>query len=174
MNLFLQATYARSVRADHYKQILRIKSNPLILVDDFYVCEVLTIRADLILAFHNEYATLPKDAMRLSGGAVIQLQNCRVPLCTLAILIAIGVMFSECLVGTRSGLLMVLFAEESLHVGRIQNDTVDALRRIWQVPTVYPIRYIRAFDHVFIFRHASPEDAFPICDIRNRRALRNM
>src|SRR5262245_63207426 len=80
MNLSHQAAHAGLIGAHNNKEVFSVKTRFFILVDDLDVGQPLTIRADLVLAFNDQYAIVLKRAMSFSPGLEIKVRNRGVPL----------------------------------------------------------------------------------------------
>ena len=71
VNLSHQSAHAGLIGAHNNKEIFSVKTHFFILVDDLDVGQPLAIRADLVLAFDDQYAIVLKRAMSFSSGLEI-------------------------------------------------------------------------------------------------------
>ena len=80
MHLLLESAYAWTILSNNHKQVLRIETDLLVLIDDFNVREVLPVGAHFILALHDENAVSAKNAVGFLSSPTIQVEHRRMVL----------------------------------------------------------------------------------------------
>ena len=80
MYLLQHPTHARPIAPHDNEQVLAVEPHLCVLIDDLYVSEILAIRADFILAFHDQRAAIAQNAMSFAAATNVQIQHCGMPL----------------------------------------------------------------------------------------------
>src|SRR5262245_19555927 len=125
VNLSHQAAHAGLIGAHSNKEVFSVKTRFFIFVDDLDVGQPLTIRADLILAFDDQYAIVLKRAMSFSPGLEINVGNRSVPLGEGGRFVPIAVVSAKRRVCVAGGFMSGIAPEESLHIRRVEDYRVE-------------------------------------------------
>jgi hypothetical protein len=72
VDLLLHPTYSRSIVPHEHKQVLGVEPDRGVLVDDFNVCQVLTVGAHLVLTLDNEDSAIAKHATSFCGSLNVE------------------------------------------------------------------------------------------------------
>ena len=75
MDLAHGAADARTVVPHDDKQVFSDVVHFVVGLHDFDMSEALAIRANLVLAFHNQHASVPQDAVGFAPRVAVQVQN---------------------------------------------------------------------------------------------------
>ena len=121
VNLSHQAAHAGLIGAHNNKDVFSVKTRFFILVDDLDVGQPLTIRADLVLAFDDQYAIVLKRAMSFSSGLEIKVSNRSVPLGAGRRFVSIAVVSAKRRVCATAGFMSGFAPEESFHIRRVED-----------------------------------------------------
>ena len=73
MDLTHHSAYAGTIVSDDYEKVLGDVADLFIHLDDFNVRELLTIRANFVLALYDKNALFPQNSIRLQAAAPIQI-----------------------------------------------------------------------------------------------------
>jgi len=125
VNLSHQSAHAGLIGAHNNKEIFSVKTHFFILVDDLYVGQPLAIRADLVLAFDDQYAIVLKRAMSFSSGLEIKVSYRGVPLGEGGRFVPIAVVSAKRRVCAAAGFMFGFAPEESLHIRRVEDYRVE-------------------------------------------------
>jgi hypothetical protein len=133
VNLSDQAAHAGPVRAHQHEEILDDEAAARVVVDHLDVGEPLPIRAHLVLALHDEDAAGAEDAQRLMPGLRVEFQD--------GLVIPPGEAVPGRIVGVV--ILVVLVSDVGrapgrVHVGRIEDESVQRGRRVREAPAIHP------------------------------------
>src|SRR5262245_31763992 len=125
VNLSLQAAHAGLIGAHNDKEVFSVKTRFFILFDNLDVCQPLTIRSDLVLAFDYQYAIVLKRAMSLSSGLEIKVSNRGVPLGAGRRFVPIAVILAKRRVCATAGFMSGFAPEKSFHIRRVEDYRVE-------------------------------------------------
>jgi len=103
VDLSFRSRYSRSVGSDDHEQVLGVKPDSLVLVDDFNVRQALCISADFVLALDDEDALGHQYAARFAPGAKVKVQHGGVIPGPPIRFLTVGVVFAERGVGPAAG-----------------------------------------------------------------------
>ena len=169
MNLPNGTANSGPVIADHHKEVLSNESHFLIGQHNLYVRESLPVGTNLILAFHNQNATFPQDAIRFPARIYVQGEYGLVVSCFgwIARTIVAIVFFKRCVCRMRSSSWRV-------HVRRIKHHAVNAIVFIGHFSAVNTSLDVSSQNFVTLKRDVSPECALPVSHIRNPASRGNV
>jgi hypothetical protein len=125
VNLFHQAAYTGLIGAHQNKQIFSVKSRSFIFIDDLDVGQPLTIRADLVLAFDNQYAVIFERAISFGSGFEIKISNRSVPFGFSRYFVPVAVVPAKRRVCAAASFMSGFAPEEPLHIRRVENYCVE-------------------------------------------------
>ena len=162
-------THAGAVLPNDNKQVFGHKPHFLAVPHDFNMREVLPVRTYFILAFHDQDAAVPQNAIRFPGCVTIQVHN-RLMILALGLVSAavVPVMIFKRLVAS------VCRSARCVHVRRVENDAINLAIAIREIPTVNAILNVGCPKVVFIALDMSPENAFAVGHIGNNASLWNV
>ena len=139
-------TDSRTVFADDYEQVFGDKSRAFIIKHDFDMRKSLSVGTDLVLTLDNTHSAVAQYAMCFTSGLLIQFQNGFVILgFGLISGPIVSVMLLECVVRGMCG------TAGAMHVGRINDHTVQCFIVIRQLPAINPGQYVRWKQIILIF-----------------------
>jgi len=97
------------------------------VIDDFYVGEILAIGAYFILTFYNKHTLTTQYEMCFASTFFIELHDCCVPFATSTFwrFVSVRVMGTESIVCSCTGFNRTAIAEESFHVRRVKDNTIQ-------------------------------------------------
>src|SRR5688572_27259550 len=97
MDLLQHAGYSGLVMANHDKQVLAVKPELFVIVDDFNMGKPLPVGRNFVLAFDDGDALRLENAGRLMACLVVKISHSSVPLRTAFVLfVAVTVVLPEC------------------------------------------------------------------------------
>ena len=160
VHLPFRPAHAGAVVADDDEQVLGDESQGPVFPDQFEVREPLPIRADLVLALHDEHPEIAQHAVRLPPSVHIEFDH---RLVVLAASAGPGVVVP--VVGLERDLPRVRRSSGGMHVGRIEHHAVHGPVRVRQVPAVHALREVAGEHPVAVGSDPPPEDALPVGDI---------
>src|SRR5262249_17002106 len=125
VNLSTQCAHPGLIGAHNNKDVFSVKTRFFILVDDLDVGQPLTVRADFVLAFDDQYAIVLERAISFSSGLEIKVSNRGVPLGAGRRFVPVAVVSAKRRVCAAAGFVSGFAPEESLHIRRVEDQRVE-------------------------------------------------
>lgn len=159
---------ARSVVSEDDEQVVNLEPNFRQLVDDLDMRESLSVRANLVLALHDQYAARFQNPERLCRSPEVQVED--------GFMVFLGRVDNPVVVVIMLVVLVVLMRRPPgcVHVGRVENDTVNHPVAIWQLPAVNTGGQVGGANVVCSGFDVLPEHTLAIRDIGNETPRRHV
>ena len=162
MNLTSRPANTRPILTNNNKQILANKTHTSIGLNYLNVSQTLPVRANLILALHNQNAAISQYSFRLQPRSQIKIQNSLM-------------IFAPRLIATPVIPVMTLKPRRStisrtprtVHVRRIKNNAINLTINIRKISAIRPRQKVCRLNNIRRRRNMTPENTLPIRHIRN-------
>ncbi|PRP93054.1 hypothetical protein ENSA5_45460 [Enhygromyxa salina] len=142
MNLPQQSAHSGRVAAHEHEHVLAVKAHVLVPGDDLDVRQPLLVGADLVLALDDEDPARAEHTAGLEPRTQVEVSHGVVPLrAALPRVVGVAVCVGVAEGGMCAGSCPMILRppEEALHVGRIQDEAVEAVVLVGQITAVDPV-----------------------------------